>query len=286
MQRHPVILREEQRLHDLRRAIVEQDLLENVLDLELYGYTVVLDPEPIELFDQLRETIMRLAEEDREQGNVYSPVPENGYWVWRLLMRDPVFEKIVLSSKPLTLITYLLGESCVLSSCTANIVKQGAGIQGIHTDTSFVPNPLSSYSHVANVCWCLDDFTAENGSTRVVPGSHKLGSQPPFLEGMKMLTPIEAPRGSVIVMHGNLWHCAGPKSTPGERVGLLNYFCRMYMKTQEPYSDLVTKEMIERNPPRFAELVGVGKPYSNRTHYGPEANLITDYFVRTRNPFG
>lgn len=286
MTRHPMLVREERRLHDLKRAVMDQGLEENILDLELYGYTVISDAAPIEMFDEMKRAVQRLAEEDREMGRVYSPVPKNGYWVWRLLMRDPIFEKALLTSKPLTLITWLLGESVVLSSYTANIVKQGAEYQGIHTDTSFVPNPLSTYSHVANVCWCLDDFTADGGATRVVPGSHKLSSQPPFIEGMEMLVPLEAPRGSVIVMHGNLWHCAGPRTIPGERIGLLNYFCRMYMKTQEPYSDLVTKEMIDRNPPRFAELVGVNKPYANRDHYGPEANLISDYFVRTRNPFG
>jgi hypothetical protein len=284
MKRHPILEREERKLAELKQQIVELGLEQNVIDLELYGYTVLLNPEPIELFDEMREKVMELAEEDRRKGQVYSPVPENGYWVWRLLSRGEVFERALLSPKPLTLITYLLGRSCVVSSYTANVVKQGADYQGIHTDTNFVPNPLPPYGHTANVCWCLDDFTAEGGATRVVPSSHKMASHPPFFEAQDWLLPVEAPRGSIIIMNGNLWHCAGPKSTPGERVGILNYFSRMYMRTQEPMVDMISREIIERNPPRFAELIGA--PYPDPNRYGPDPDHISKYFVRTRNPYG
>lgn len=284
MKRHPILEREERRLAELKAQIIELGLEQNVLDLELFGYTVIRDAEPIGLFDEMRDRVMELAEEDRRTGQVYSPVPENGYWVWRLLTRGRIFEKALLSPKPLTLVTYLLGRSCVVSSFTANVVRQGSDYQGIHTDTNFVPNPLPSYGHTANVCWCLDDFTAEGGATRVVPSSHKMGSQPPFFEAHDWLLPVEAPRGSIIVMHGNLWHCAGPKSTPGERVGILNYFSRMYMRTQEPMVDMISREIIDRNPPRFGELIGA--PYPDPNRYGPDPDHISKYFIRTRNSFG
>lgn len=284
MARPALLEREEQRVHGLRARIVELGLEQNILDLELYGYTVVPEPEPLAFFDELRAKIMELAEEDRRLGQRYDPLPNNGYWVWRLLARGRVFERALLSPKPLTLITYLLGHSCVISSFTANVVVQGAVRQGIHTDSNFVPNPMSPYSHTANVMWCLDDFTAGNGATEVVPCSHRMNSQPPVQEAYDWLLPVEAPRGSVIILHGNVWHCAGPKRTPGERVGMLNYFSRMYMRTQEALVDLVPKEVIERNPPRFAELIGA--PYPDRDRYGPDPQHIGKYFLRTRNPFG
>jgi len=284
MKRHPILEREERKLAELRQQIIDLGLERNVLDLELFGYTVIPDAEPIEFFDEMRETVMRLAGEDREKGTVYSPVPENGYWVWRLLSRGRIFERALLSTKPLALITYLLGRSCVVSSFTANVVRQGARCQPIHTDTNFVPNPLPSYGLTANVCWCLDDFTADGGATRVVPSSHRMASHPPFVEAQEWLLPIEAPRGSIIVMHGNLWHCAGPKTTPGERVGILNYFTRMFMRTQEPICDMIPREIIDRNPPRFGELIGA--PYPDPDRYGPDPDHITKHFIRTRNPLG
>ena len=111
-----------------------------------------------------------------------------------------------------------------------------------------------------------------------------MASQPPFFEAQDWLLPVEAPRGSIIIMHGNLWHCAGPKTTPGERVGILNYFSRMYMRTQEPMADMITREILDRNPPRFAELIGA--PYPNPDRYGPDADYLSQFFIRTRNPFG
>ena len=43
--------------------------------------------------------------------------------------------------------------------------------QQLHSDSRL---PGINYCIVANVLWAIDDFTFENGSTRIVPGSHKI----------------------------------------------------------------------------------------------------------------
>lgn len=76
--RHPIQERKERRLHQLKNQIVELGLEQNVIDLELFGKTIILEPEPIEFFDELRSEIMRCAEEDRQLGRTHDPVPDNG----------------------------------------------------------------------------------------------------------------------------------------------------------------------------------------------------------------
>jgi hypothetical protein len=43
---------------------------------------------------------------------------------------------------------------------------------------------------------------------------------------------------------------------PGLRLTLITSYFRSYLRTQELYRERVTEEMLDRNPPRFATLMG------------------------------
>ena len=55
-----------------------------------------------------------------------------------------------------------------------------------------------------------DDYTKENGTTRLVPGTHKLLGEPKKYGYINQDHPdekyIEAPRGSLLIYNINLWH--------------------------------------------------------------------------------
>ena len=102
-----------------------------------------------------------------------------------------------------------------------------------------------------------------------------------------MAVPVESPKGSVIVFTGHLWHCAGARTIPGERVGMTVYFSRMYARTQEPLNELISDEIVARNPPRFAELIGRNNPYPYATTaYGYEGTKVADHISKTKDPRG
>ena len=112
--RHPAVVAQHERLDNLRDDIFRLGLERNVVELELYGYTVVRDAKNLSFFDELRETILRLGQEDRDQGR---RIPMSGpggrsYLVAQLLNRGRIFEEAVMAEKPLALVTYLMGESC------------------------------------------------------------------------------------------------------------------------------------------------------------------------------
>ena len=251
-----------ERLDRMYDEVVRLDLSRNVLELDLYGYTIVHDAKPLSFFEELRATILKLGEEDRQNNKTIPLAGKDGasYLVPWLLARGRIFEEAVMAEKPLALITYLMGESCQLSSNHAHVRVQGDPPQGMHTDSPLMPDPLPDAPVASNAMWVIDDFSLESGATLVGPGSHKKRSNPPA-NAMEMAIPIEAPIGTVIVFNGNLWHSAGARKLPGERVGMTQYFRRMYAIPQEDLNGVISDEVIARNPSRFAHLVGRDSPY-------------------------
>ncbi len=284
--RHPNAIEAQARLDRMRDEILRLGLERNVLELELYGYTVVEDVMPEAFFDELRETILRLGEEDRQAGKRIPLAGADGgsYLVTWLLARGRIFEQAVQAEKPLALVTYLLGESCQISSNHGHVRVQGDPPQGMHLDTPMVPEPVPEHPVTCNMMWVTDDFSLESGATLVVPGSHKKRSHPPG-RAIRQAIPLEAKKGSVAVFSGNLWHSAGARTIPGERVGMTVYFQRMFLRPQEDLNAVISDEVVARNPPRFAHLIGRNNPYPARD-YGFFNPLGSKYFAPTTDARG
>ena len=145
--------------------IVRLGLERNVVELELYGYTVLHDVAPLSFFDEMRETVLRLGAEDEADGRSLKLAgPDGGsFLVKELLVRDPIFEQAVMAERPLALVTYLMGESCQISSNHGHVRGQGDPVQGLHTDAPMMPEPIPEFPVASNMMWMMDDFTKESG---------------------------------------------------------------------------------------------------------------------------
>src|SRR5579871_5073148 len=103
----------------------------------------------------------------------------------------------------------------------------------LHTDQGYIdfwtPKPV-----VANIMWMLDDFTDENGGTRLIPGSHLRPRQADDTPDRTVAA--EAPAGSALVFDGRLLHGTGANRTRAmHRHGLLTYYCRPFVRQQENF---------------------------------------------------
>ena len=134
----------------------------NLAELEAFGFTVIEGALSPDLTKRLRGAVLEAWEErygrqlDLENETELKEVELASY----LLFKDPVFEEAVLNEKPLALITYLLGQSCWLSSLTSHVKGPGKVGLLLHSDTANgVPAPFSAYSHVANCNYALTDYT-------------------------------------------------------------------------------------------------------------------------------
>ena len=122
-----------------------------------------------------------------------------------------------------------------------------------------------------NTVWMLEDFSAEIGGTRVVPGSHKSGlAGPP--EGMvvKHVVQPEAPAGSVLIFSGQCWHGGGTNTSDRDRYALFGHYRKsMLMFQLDPHDDFPA-EWFDQLTPRQQQLLrmhrGPGAPHASDLH--------------------
>ena len=81
----------------------------------------------------------------------------------------------------LDLVDAELGRDCVLLDVSINNVGPQTDSGGWHLDSpiSMMPEPLPDFTLSIQTATMLNDFTAENGATHVVAGSHLTRSRPP-----------------------------------------------------------------------------------------------------------
>jgi ectoine hydroxylase-related dioxygenase (phytanoyl-CoA dioxygenase family) len=145
-----------------------------------------------------------------------------------LVNKDPVFDVCFTDPRVLAGIAHVLGEF-KLSSLNFRAARPGQGHQPLHADWGQPAGP-DGYQ-VCNSIWLLDDFTAGNGATRVVPGSHRLGQRPrDAMADPAARHPGEvqliAPAGTVVIFNSHLWHGGTRNRTARPRRALHSYFIR------------------------------------------------------------
>jgi ectoine hydroxylase-related dioxygenase (phytanoyl-CoA dioxygenase family) len=96
----------------------------------------------------------------------------------------------------------------------------GYGQQGLHAD--WMPRAPGEPTMVLTAIWMLDDFTVENGATRVVPGSHRVTT--PLAKSLAQPsakhrdeTIVTGRAGDVLVFNGHVWHSGRRNDSRGPR---------------------------------------------------------------------
>src|SRR5439155_6237832 len=118
--------------------------------------------------------------------------------IYNLLARGRLYERIPVHDSVLPIVERVLDRGCLVSSLSSIAIRPGERAQPIHADDLLIPLPRPHVPIVCNTMWAISDFTADNGATRVVPGSHRDARVPePF--GDQATVPAVMRRGSVLV---------------------------------------------------------------------------------------
>lgn len=126
-----------------------------------------------------------------------------------LVYRGAVFDGIYTHPRVLAGVYHVLRDEFRVGQLGGRDPLPGYGQQGLHADWTARSN--GEPFRIVTAIWLLDDFTSDNGATRVVPGTHLLLNQPPksFSDPASRHPDqkiIVAKAGSVLVFNGHLWH--------------------------------------------------------------------------------
>ena len=228
-------------------AAATHDLDQARIDLDERGYCILPDVLAPAEIAALKARLVEQAAGERARGVAFHDggATHPNQRVWMLMNKGKIFRDLMLHPIIEQLMGHLLGSEFLLSSFTANVAHPGGEPMVLHTDQGYVgfwtPKPV-----VANIAWMLDDFTDENGGTRLAPGSHRNQDATPRSSAYAPEEPANMPTladtigaagkaGSILCFDGRIWHGTGANCTNGPRHALLSYHCRPFVRQQENF---------------------------------------------------
>ncbi|RZT98350.1 ectoine hydroxylase-related dioxygenase (phytanoyl-CoA dioxygenase family) [Advenella incenata] len=181
--------------------------------------------------------------------------------VWNLLNKEPELIPLIEHPVVLPMVQHMMGEDCNLHDFQSTSIGPQTGGGAWHVDAPLgqIAEPLPEFPLTLQNVWMLDDFTADNGATRVMPGSHKLRKSPPWgsdsLEGEVTLT---APAGSVAIWLSNTWHRSGSNHTDAQRRAILCNYNVSWLRFFADFTSTLPPEVIPTLSERAKYLLGFG----------------------------
>lgn len=169
----------------------------------------------------------------------------------KLRAADPFIEHplVLAHLDRLLMPNYLLSQGQVIN------IMPGSPAQPLHTDDGFYPIPRPRPPLSVATVFAIDDFTADNGATVAVPGSHQWdGELAPRKDAQ--LVPAVMPAGSCFLFLGTLVHGGGANDSNADRMGFTAQYCEPWLRTQENFFLSVPTDIVATLSEDMQRLLG------------------------------
>jgi ectoine hydroxylase-related dioxygenase (phytanoyl-CoA dioxygenase family) len=240
------------RIEEIERAVA---------DLRYLGYAIVEDVLSPDFIAATREAMYRVR--DAIHADVGSERLERAgeLGVLRLMLRyDDHFFRLLEVPEMLAVVDRTVSDTAILHLQNGFVLpsfEQGAVPKTFQTTFHRdFPRHLEGYLASINVMFAIDEYTAENGGTLVVPGTHQRAERPDDAYMEARTVPVECPSGSMVVFDSTLWHAAGANASGKDRLGINHQFTRSFMKQQIDYVRALGDDVVLAQPPRTQQLLG------------------------------
>ncbi|GAB3032274.1 phytanoyl-CoA dioxygenase family protein [Mycobacterium bourgelatii] len=161
--------------------------------------------------------------------------------IYSVLSRTRACDRLVDHPRVLAVLDRLLMPNYLLSALQAINILPGEAAQLAHHDDGFYPIPRPREPLAAATIWAIDDFTADNGATVVLPGSHRWGQGRPGPDDPAV--PVVMPAGSCVFFVGTLWHGGGANTTSRGRLAVTAQYCQPWLRPMEAYTLSISKDI-------------------------------------------
>lgn len=159
----------------------------------------------------------------------------NEFYTLRLLLAHggDLFLKLALNERLLSVLSVLISGKFILNQQNGiiNPPKQTYNQAAWHRDLPY-QHFVSSKPLAINALFCVDDFTAENGATFVLPSSHKSEAFPSECYVKNNAIQVEAKAGSFILLDCMMFHAGGYNSSNLDRRAINHVYNIPFFKQQ------------------------------------------------------
>lgn len=243
-------------------------------ELDQRGFVILQDFVAPEWLDELRTETERLFELEGEQAGSEFRTEAGSRRLANLVNKGETFRKVVVDARLLKYVELVLGPDFKLSSLNARSANPHNGItQPLHADMGAIADERGYW--VCNSVWMLDDFTIENGPTRVVPGSHRWNRLPQDVleepdashEDEEIIT---GRAGTVVVMNAHAWHGGLANRTDRPRTALHAFYSRSDKPQQQYQRRLLSQELQDSLSPELRRVLALDDPVNDEVTAGSE----------------
>jgi ectoine hydroxylase-related dioxygenase (phytanoyl-CoA dioxygenase family) len=216
------------------------------------GYVVVTGLMPPDGVREARSDLDRLLRTTRTGRNSFEGFSTQR--IYALFAKTRMFDAVATDPLLLGVLDQVLGHY-QLSAPVGICIGPGEKAQVLHRDDAIYPVPEPHPALVVNTMWPLDEFTAGNGATRFIPGSHQWepGRRPG--QGDPLETAVMSP-GAALFYLGSLWHGGGANQTLRPRLGVILEYAAGWLRPQENHCLAVPRDVVRHLPERLQELLG------------------------------
>jgi ectoine hydroxylase-related dioxygenase (phytanoyl-CoA dioxygenase family) len=232
--------------------------------LDEQGYVVLETSVDDDFLGALRRRILELFDEEGDRAGHEFRTEEHAHRLANLVAKGDVFRRAIVLPPLLECVRHVLGPEFKLSSLNARSADPhtDAG-QPLHVDMSAIPDDNGYW--VCNTVWMLDDFTTENGATRMIPGSHKWGRRPQDVLDDPMATHpdevlLTGKAGSIAVMNAHMWHGGTANRTAAPRLAMHAFYCRRDKPQQQYQKQLLGPEVQVILTPECRRILALDDP--------------------------
>lgn len=175
---------------------------------------------------------------------------------WAVLSHIRSMDSAALDPVVLELVDRILGPGTQFSLTQAIQIYPGQTEQFLHYEQGIYPVGRD-HDVMMTAIWALDDFTATNGGTLVVPGSqHEHVDRPERSAAVA----VEMPAGSVLLFRGRLWHAGGANISASSRLGVIIDYVQPWLRPCEAHTLSCDLAEAAGLPDRLQELLGFNQP--------------------------
>lgn len=226
-------------------AIADADLARVLRD----GYVILPDLLSADQLVAIKEAVGPLL--DRHGRNPFEGQATQR--IYSVLNKTRACDVIADHPRVLALLDRLLLPNYLLSMLQVINILPGERAQTLHTDDAFYPLPRPRKALGAATIWAIDDFTADNGATDIIPGSHLWGDQAPDPADRQ---PVVMSAGSCVFFPGTLWHGGGANRSESPRLAVTAQYCEPWVRPQEAFTLSMTRDTVRAVSEDIRRMLG------------------------------